>query len=893
MGVKGIVFTLDSIIAFGMMVFIISFLVFFRTETSTPYLQAQQLHSMSEDILTVFTESKLNEVVSQSLLSTYISNGILNDTDLDKQTIEIIGALWAAQKDEEAANITKDVLDSFIPQNMGYQLLIDSDNVYNSSDTTRPAYTDSDVDISSGRIVSGYEKYKPVSGFVSRAWATKVKRKVTKIIPMNLVWGEYSDPRYWFNGYAPQEIRDQNEWAMMEKNFSIPDDANITYAYLQLALDNDYTRVYVNGNNVFDQSGLRGVIRDVDITDDIQRGLNTIRMDFRNTGSDIAHFHPGSFIKLEYNTSEVLSGSNKTVFNASLIRGVPAANEIIPFFVNSQINNVTAFVDVRDVNAFLLLTLNYKYEPSNPRDNVLLYREYPTANSCEDLTDQGECEACGCTWNSSGSQRVVFWHGFEDMGCQGSNCFNTTVWSPIERGNDGNEVRVQSESSYSGTYAAEMEEGDEGEVAISTAQGLIDLTGYVSCTLSMNVQFMDTWEDSDDVYIDIYDGSWDYGAFKIDVNENNYDDGAWHQFSFDIDSADYTFGNNFRFRIDHEADSDSEEAHYDDINLTCSSPCSGTPSTCEYIDPDEVKDRKYDIVFNDTGTLIKEYNSTDLLNTWFNTNITINNIYNNVSNTLGIYADIRPPTNATVEGTSDVDWQRLGMYASDGTADHGSDYFSYITENSNVTMYHDIERYGLEYGRIDITRVEDFNNPELLCVEKDVWSCKDADLNLTFNFSTDIILSRVIGTQEWGGMDNGYNFIWIWNEDEDEEENIGLDTDTPPGTFSYLPVQYFETDKINYVRVGDKDSGRYLNTDVSPLTGNVRSLIEYSFLAPSQVSYGDVFENQTAAMEDAIDRLKVVMGEDVTTIDISVESFSVSGVPYMWGPAEVRLRMWV
>ena len=46
-------------------------------------------------------------------------------------------------------------------------------------------------------------------------------------------------------------------------------------------------------------------------------------------------------------------------------------------------------------------------------------------------------------------------------------------------------------------------------------------------------------------------------------------------------------------------------------------------------------------------------------------------------------------------------------------------------------------------------------------------------------------------------------------------------------------------------------------------------------------------------MEDAIDRLKVVMGEDVTTIDISVESFSVSGVPYMWGPAEVRLRMWV
>ena len=69
MGMKGFVFTLDAIIAFGIMIFVISLLVFFRTETSSPYIAAQQLHLMSEDVLTVFTHSKLREVVSSAMLN--------------------------------------------------------------------------------------------------------------------------------------------------------------------------------------------------------------------------------------------------------------------------------------------------------------------------------------------------------------------------------------------------------------------------------------------------------------------------------------------------------------------------------------------------------------------------------------------------------------------------------------------------------------------------------------------------------------------------------------------------------------------------------------------------------------------------------------------------------
>jgi hypothetical protein len=875
---RGVVLTLDSIIAFGIMTVIISSLIFIRIEAKSPYLTSQQLHSSSEDILTVLSNSELGDVVDQAMLDDYIASGILNQSDLSKKTLEVIGALWAAQKDEEAKNITKNILNNFVPSNIGYQLVIDGNDIYNSSDTARPQYQDSEIMISSRRIVSGYEKYKPVSGFVARAWATKITKTVTKIIPMNLVWGEYSDQRYWYNGYAPQEIRDQNEWAAMRKNFTIPNDANISYAYMQLALDNDYTRVFINGNNVFDDSGLRGVIRELDITDDVVPGLNQIEMEFKNSGNDLAHFHPGSFIKLKYNTSEIESGTNKTIFNASQIRGVPSANEIIPFFVNTPITNVTAFVEVEDINAFLLLTLNYKYDPSDPLKNVLLYREYET-NSCSEFSSQENCEASPqCFWNTSLQNVTVFYDDFESWSTS-YDCSFSSDWTNCLDTSDsyirGSYTSANSSRSLT-TYDWDSDDFPASEALIKC----LDLSHYSKAYLTFwwRKYGLDSGE---------------YG--RIDINDgsgwvNIWDSGTGSSSGFSesqINITDYT-SHNTCIGIHLRASRESEWVNYDDLRIigTAEGACESSET--------EIKDRSYEIFFNETGTLIRELNSTgSLLNEWLNNNVTINNIYNNMTNTLGIYADIRPPVNDTVVGTSDVDWQRLGMYAHDETAGHGSDYFCYITDKSNVTLYHVPPEYGLEYGKIDITAVQNFTTDEKLCVEKDVWSCKDANLNFSFNFSTDIILSRVIGTQTWGGMDNGYNFIWIWSEGDLEEENLALDLDTPPGTFAYLPVDYFETDKINYVRVGDKDADRYLNTEVSSLMNSRRSMVEYTFTAPSQVGYGDIFETENEATTDAENRLNQLLGEHASATLIQKDVNKVSGVPYMWGPVDVRLNVWV
>jgi hypothetical protein len=879
---KGLVLTLDSVISLLIMITVISLLMFFRTESTSPFFSAQQLHSLSEDALTIMSESTLREVASNNLIDQYLFDGILNESDLDKKAIDIIGALWAANR-TEAANITKDILESIMPDNVGYQILINGDNVYNSSDTTRPSYDASTVEISSARIASGYEKYKPTTGYVARAWATKLRKITIKIIPINLAWGGYSDSRYWYNGYGPTALRGM--WSMILKNFTIPNDVSISFAYLQMGFDNDYTYIKINGNQVFYSSALRGAIREINITDYVLPGINTVNITFRNLNNDIAHFHPGCYIKIKYNTSEVESGKNETVFNADWVRGAPAANEIIPFFVNAPIKNVTSFIEVKDINAFLLLTLNYKYNYSDPFQNVLLYREYPTQAYCDGFLSQVTCEAYAeCYWDNSPNNNTIF-HATFDGWSTSSNCGGATSegWSDCRLGEGTIYWRATPGTDFYNSSSIRYHEGNDIDTNNATwITKCLDLSSYSNAyvtfwynktsTSSTNERhFILVNNTGTSTFIDLWGSTtsashWTYN----EINITNY-------------ISPYTC---IRYMAG-AASGSSERLLLDDFKIigTLNGGCKSTE--------EDIKHRKYKIYFNETGTLIEEYNSVgSLLNTWFNTNITLDNIYNDKTNTLGIYADIRPPRNDSVIGTNDVDWQRLGMYANDNTDGHENDYYTYITENSNVTVYHDVERYGLEYGKIDVTSIENFTDTQLRCESKDVLSCKDAVVNLTFPFTTSLITSRVIGTQSWGGNDNGYNFVWIWDEGEQNESNVVLDTDTPPGTFTYLPVMFFELDKINYVRVGDKDDDRYLNTEISTLFGNKRSIIEYVFSVPSQVGYGDVFENQTDASNDAINRLDNILGNYAHASDIQTESYSVSNIPYMWGPVSVRVRLW-
>ena len=361
---KGIVFTLDSIMAFAIMIAVVSFLIFFRTETSTPYLAAQQLHSMSEDVLTVFSESKLKEVVSQGLLSTYLSSGVLNETELEENTIDIIGSLWSAGKTEEAANITKNILDTFLPNNFGYRILIDNDNVYNSSDTTRSAYDDLTVSISSNRIASGYEKYKATEGYVARALAKSVEKSNTLIVMGDVIYSSIAK----FDQGVKCAGKIENQTVNISYVVDVPLDANIidAYWYIESSWVDDKFKVFLNGNFIFQSSSPDKFLDYSYLEPYLHPGRNIGLVEFRwgqpddNAGGGCEGGDDGAtHFVVHYNTTQLttLQAFDKQYFQTILSR-MPIRYKK-PIFVIGDLYNMSVRLNLTNETEVKNVTLKF------------------------------------------------------------------------------------------------------------------------------------------------------------------------------------------------------------------------------------------------------------------------------------------------------------------------------------------------------------------------------------------------------------------------------------------------------------------------------------------------------------------------------------------------------
>jgi hypothetical protein len=71
------------------------------------------------------------------------------------------------------------------------------------------------------------------------------------------------------------------------------------------------------------------------------------------------------------------------------------------------------------------------------------------------------------------------------------------------------------------------------------------------------------------------------------------------------------------------------------------------------------------------------------------------------------------------------------------------------------------------------------------------------------------------------------------------------------------------------------------------------SSFEYTYLAKSMVGYGSVFNSSEAAVNDATERLKQQIGaEGINATNIQVDSKSVYGIEWLWGPSLFKLYVW-
>jgi hypothetical protein len=355
---KGVIFTLDAIVAFGIIIAVIGGLILFRSDISSPFIAAQQLHSISEDILTVLSDSDIKDVVSQNLLNQYLANGVLNQSDLNKKTIDILGALWSAGKKEEAKNITRDVLNNFIPNSIGYQLLINGDDIYNSSDTTRPKYENASVGISSSRVVSGYEKYKPTSGYVARALARRANKNNTLIVMGDVVSSSVCNKDQG-NKCAGSNQND----VYVYYNIDVPDDATILDAYWFIesaSVDNNF-KAWINGQYVPGSAGSGNALV-TGFKNMLHTGHNLGMIDFwYQAGSFSGGDDGATHIVVTYNTSKLSTLENYERQYFQSVNSNCSVEYKKPIFVPGSISEMAVRLNVVNGTKVKNVTLSFMW----------------------------------------------------------------------------------------------------------------------------------------------------------------------------------------------------------------------------------------------------------------------------------------------------------------------------------------------------------------------------------------------------------------------------------------------------------------------------------------------------------------------------------------------------
>jgi hypothetical protein len=302
-GLTGFLLSLDALLAVGFLFSLIVFLSSLNFVYSAPEIEYQKIYYSGKDVLNIMETLNMEDIRDNLIVQSYLSQGILNENDMEKTVLDAVGSLWSGGKTTKARDLFESVFNNMLDDSKyGYEVLIDGTRVYLKNITTM------DYRARLSTVVSGYAVGEPVSGFVAR---TYLKRS-TKV---------YS--RYvYFGGYEG----DGN----ITKIIELPKYDDILSVYMELDTGNNFN-LYVNdnsaGNYVAESTSENGnmtadkwTVCDSSTNPDycqnfFSSGQNEININFTSNEN---MYIGGGYIRVRFNTSETnttpvnLYGENAT-----------------------------------------------------------------------------------------------------------------------------------------------------------------------------------------------------------------------------------------------------------------------------------------------------------------------------------------------------------------------------------------------------------------------------------------------------------------------------------------------------------------------------------------------------------------------------------------------------
>ncbi len=206
---------------------------------------------------------------------------------------------------------------------------------------------------------------------------------------------------------------------------------------------------------------------------------------------------------------------------------------------------------------------------------------------------------------------------------------------------------------------------------------------------------------------------------------------------------------------------------------------------------------------------------------------------------------------------------------SEGDTRWGGDQTVLNSDNSYVDLWYQRSEDQLRFGEVKVSTSENVGGS----VEQPKEYLKEFEYDDLE--STHLYIAQLFSTNPEINVDNGLNYRNVFSSESPRSAPTSI----------YIGRDYYRLDSTNRIVMED--------TDYDPERSYLpESTFQWTVWAPSQVGYGKLFENQSAAIEDAKKRLEEEMGEFIDAENIETGSLSTGDQPYLWGPASVKLVIW-
>lgn len=189
-------------------------------------------------------------------------------------------------------------------------------------------------------------------------------------------------------------------------------------------------------------------------------------------------------------------------------------------------------------------------------------------------------------------------------------------------------------------------------------------------------------------------------------------------------------------------------------------------------------------------------------------------------------------------------------------------------ESSHIDVWYNLSGESLRFGEIRVTTSEQMGGG---IEEPKVYS---KEFNYTDLSKTEVYIAQKYSNTVHLEVDDGSGYREVF-------QSPGVRASPTRVTAA---KEYYDVENTNRVKL--YDSG----PDI--IKFYPESTFQWTVWAPSQVGYGDLYPNQTAALNDARERLKDRLGPFVDATGIETGTFSTGNQPYLWGPASVKLVVW-